>query len=431
MKPPDSKRRTRAEQLVDPATAAPDDVPENLRSVRRPPGAFDPTAPSLIDTNSAAFLAEATRGRVLVADDDRTLRGLIRGALQRAGYEVVEAADGVAALDAVKAGGVDLALLDVQMPGADGIEVCTEIRRKHDSLSLPVIIVTGLDDRDARVWCKAVGADEFLTKPMDVTELLIRVENLLKLRRYHTRLQRQNELLEDTVRVRTARIRAALDDAQKQQRRLRQVLGETFVRLSAAVEFRDLGSAQHVERIGVYAAWVAKLAGLPEDFCTEVGAAAALHDVGMIAVSSDIITQPTGLSPSQRAMMERHPHIGSWILGEGKVPELVLADGIAASHHEWWDGSGYPEGLTGHGIPIGARIVALGDVFDALVSERPWRPAQTVDEAFEHLRAGAGTQFDPTLCGVVLDNQDVFRIIAGGGSPRPSGEEEDGDGTTL
>lgn len=430
MKPRDTRGRKRADQLVDPAAAAPDEVPEDLRSVRKRPGGFDPTTPSLIDTSSTGFLADDTRGRVLVADDDRTLRGLIRGALQRAGYEVVEAADGVAALDAVKAGGVDLALLDVQMPGADGIEVCTEIRRSHDSLSLPVIIVTGLDDRDARVWCKAVGADEFLTKPMDVTELLIRVENLLKLRRYHSRLQRQNELLEDQVLVRTARIRAALEDAEKQQRRLRHVLGETFVRLSAAVEFRDLGSAQHVERIGIYAGWIARLAGLPKELCEEIGAAAALHDVGMIAVSSEIITHPGKLSPTQRALMERHPHIGSWILGEGKVPELFLACGIAASHHEWWDGSGYPDGVTGNSIPIGARVVALGDVFDALVSRRPWRAALTVDEAFEEIRAGAGVQFDPALAAVMLDNPEVFRTIANGEIPRAS-PEDDGASTTL
>jgi putative two-component system response regulator len=428
MKPGKPRPKKKTDQLVDPATMAPDDVPEDLRSVRRRRAGYDPTAPSFIDTSSVDVVAEGGRGRVLVADDDKTLRGLIRGALQRAGYEVFEAADGLAALAAVKAGGIDLALLDVQMPGADGIEVCTEIRREHDSLSLPVIIVTGLDDRDARVWCKAVGADEFLTKPMDVTELLIRVENLLKLSRYHVRLLRQNEHLEDAVRVRTARIRAALDDAELQQRRLRHVLGETFVRLSAAVEFRDLGSAQHVERIGIYAKWLAKLAGLPDELCVEIAAAAALHDVGMIAVSSEIITHPGSLSSTQRALMERHPHIGSWILGESKVPELNLACGIAASHHEWWDGTGYPEGLTGNTIPIGARIVAIGDVFDALISKRPWRPAHSIEDAFDLIRVGAGVQFDPTLAAVLLGNRDVFENIAGGGDPEP---DDDGASETL
>ena len=410
----DRKQRIRADQLVDPATG--DEVDDALISVRRAPPGFDPTAPSLVDTGS--FRAEPeSRGRVLVADDDTTLRGLIRAALGRAGYTVVEVSDGIAALAAVHEGGIELALLDVQMPGADGIEVCTAIRRDHDSLSLPVIIVTGLDDRDARVWCKAVGADEFLTKPMDVTELLIRVENLLKLRRFHLRLQRQNELLEDQIHVRTARIRAALDEAQHKQKRLRHVLGETLVRLGATVEFRDLGSAQHVERIGIYTAWIARLSGLPDQLCEDLRAAAALHDVGMIAVSSSITTHPGPLDPTQRALMERHTHIGSWILGESKVPELALAASIATSHHEWWDGSGYPDRLAGSAIPLGARIVAIGDVFDALVSDRPWRDPMDIDEAFALLRSGSGGQFDPSLVSVVLENPEVFRAIAGGEPP--------------
>lgn len=422
----DNKDWNGAQQLVDPAAEAPDDVPEELVSVRRSPPAFDPTAPSLVDTGS--FRPERERrGRVLVADDDKTLRGLIRAALERARYEVVEAADGRAALEVVRAGDIELALLDVQMPEADGIEVCTAIRREYDSLTLPVIIVTGLDDRDARVWCKAVGADEFRTKPMDVTELLIRVENLLKLRRFHLRLQEQNERLEDQVRVRTARIRASLDEARQHQKRLRHVLGETFVRLSATVEFRDLGSAQHVERIGIYAGWIARLAGLPDELVSDLSSAAALHDIGMIAVPSDIATHPGPLEATQRALMERHPHIGSWILGEGKVPELALACGIAESHHEWWDGSGYPDGLQGHAIPIGARVVAIGDVLDALVSDRPWRAAKTFDEALEVLREGSGKQFDPGLVAVVLENRDTFRAIAGGAIPGDEGY----DGDTL
>lgn len=407
------RKHLKADQLVDPAAAAPGDVPEELVSMRRTARRPDPTAPSLI----APPDTKEYRGHVLVADDEQTLRGLIRGALERAGYRVTEAADGRAAMEAVQGGDIELALLDVQMPEADGIEVCTAIRREHDSLSLPVIIVTGMDDRDARVWCKAVGADEFLTKPMDVTELLIRVENLLKLRRFHLRLQRQNELLEDQVRVRTARIRAALEDAQQQQWRMRHVLGETFVRLSATVEFRDRGSAQHVERIGVYASWIAKLAGLPGEFCRDLADAAALHDVGMIAVSSEITTHPGELDGTQRALVERHPHIGSWILGEGKVPELALACDVATYHHEWWDGTGYPDGLEGDEIPIAARVVAIGDVFDAFVSERPWRGPHTVEETFEHLAAGAGKQFDPALVLVVLENKAIFASIAGGDMP--------------
>lgn len=334
---------------------------------------------------------------ILVVDDEPDNRALICNFLEREGYAVREAGDGQAALGVVARGGVDLVLLDLMMPGMDGIEVCRRIRQSEVGAHLPVIIITASIERELRVAGKRAGCDDYLAKPIDFDELGVRLRNLLVSRHYAEHLENTNQSLEQAVRQRTIKLRQAylrLKEVEEETRLSRQ---EMIQRLARAAEFRDDDTANHVERMSHYCALIARQMGEGDERCQQILLASKLHDVGKIAIPDLILKKPGKLSPAEFEVIKTHSQIGYRILEGSRSKVVQLGATIALTHHEKYNGNGYPQGLRGESIPLAGRICAVADVFDALTSKRVYKDAIPVDEALGILTKERGQHFDPRL----------------------------------
>lgn len=278
----------------------------------------------------------------------------------------------------------DLLLMDLMMPGRDGLEILRELRlRRGPEEYLPVLILTADHSPGARRRGLSAGAQDFLTKPLSPSEVRLRVRNLLETRFLHLALQDQNRLLETRVRERTAAL---------EQARL-----ETLERLAQAAEYRDEKTGAHTRRVAESAAAVARLLSLEEDEVDRIRQAAPLHDVGKIGIPDSILLSPRPLTAEEFATMKTHTVIGADLLSGSDFPVLRCAETIARSHHERWDGAGYPHGLAGDAIPLAGRIVAVADTFDALTHKRPYKPAWSAAAALAEIGEAAGRRFDPRV----------------------------------
>lgn len=278
----------------------------------------------------------------------------------------------------------DLLLLDVMMPGKDGLEVLRELRGRVDPDEyLPVLILTSDQSPGARRRALSAGAQDFLSKPLSPSEVRLRVRNLLETRFLHLALQDQNRLLEQRVRERTADLERA---------RL-----ETLDRLAQAAEYRDETTGAHTRRVGESAAAIARVLGLADHEVDRIRQAAPLHDVGKIAIPDAILLSPRRLTDDEFSVIKTHTVIGGDLLSGSDFPLLLCAEDIARSHHECWDGGGYPHGLAGEEIPLSGRIVAVADTFDALTHSRPYKPAWSVQAALDRIAAASGSQYDPEV----------------------------------
>ncbi len=323
--------------------------------------------------------------RLLIVDDQtENIRYLTR-ILTRTGYRRVYAStDPREALELYRAQEPDLVLLDLHMPGMDGIAVLRELRRMAEpGTYVPVVMLTGHDTPEARQQALGLGATDFIAKPFEVSEVLLRIRNLLQTRWLHCQLQEQNRDLEARVMERTRELDAA------------QI--EILERLAGAAEFRDDNTGQHTHRVAVAAARLARAIGLGEPDIDLLMRAAPLHDVGKIGIPDRVLLKPGALAPEESEIMRKHTTIGAVILRGGRSDLIRMAEEIALSHHERWDGAGYPEGRAGDEIPLVARIVAVSDVFDALSHDRPYRQAWPMPRVVEQLARGRGTHFDPEL----------------------------------
>ena len=325
--------------------------------------------------------------RVLVVDDNATNLELIEQILARAGYtEVLTMHDPDRAVSIVRAWQPDLLLLDLHMPRTSGYELMQQIADViGEPESLPVLVVTADGTQSARNRALASGARDFISKPLDQTELLLRTHNLLQTRDLQLQLQQRNATLDLAVRDRTRE----LDQAQL----------ESLALLAAVGEYHDDETHEHTQRVGESAARLARALDLPDLFVANIRDAAPLHDIGKIGVSRTILRKPGALTEAERAAMKRHAEIGAQILAHARSPVLRLAAEIARSHHERWDGDGYPHGLAGEQVPIAGRITAVADVFDALTHQRPYKPAWEVERAVALILDGSGSQFDPAVVG--------------------------------
>ncbi len=351
--------------------------------------------------------------RITIVDDVPVNVKLLQAYLSQAGFSnVATLGDSTKALAAIHRDRPDLLLLDLMMPGVSGLEILEAVRQDKQLARLPVLIVTGADDGDVKREALDLGANDLLRKPVDVDELIPRVRNLLLIKRH------QDEL-EEKVRQRTRE----LDLAHR----------ELVVCLARAAEFRDSETGHHVFRVGHYAAVIADELGFSESAVSMIQQAAALHDLGKIAVSDTILLKPGKLSPEEFALMQRHCNRGKEIcqpmshdelgvfcahttLGAEIVENcasslLKMAAVIALTHHEKWDGSGYPLALAGEDIPLEGRITAVADVFDALSTRRPYKPAFPLDRCFEVMEEDRGSHFDPqVLDAFVARKKDVVAI---------------------
>jgi putative two-component system response regulator len=343
--------------------------------------------------------------RILIVDDDQKILGLLADMVSSLGHEVETANDGFEAMAKVGLD-IDLILLDVNMPGMDGFEVARSIRKQYLANELPIIMVTGMATREDRIGAVNAGANDFVAKPFDVTEIHVRMKSLLGMKAAHDALRQHKDQLEDIVRRRTQALRTALDDVVEAQRRLRGANLETIQRLVVCAEYKDMGSAAHIQRMSEFSALIARKLRLSPQRVELIYHASPMHDIGKIGMPQKILLKPGKLNQREWRDMKRHPTIGARILQKSTSQLLRLGEIIALTHHEKWDGSGYPKGLRGDEIPIEGRISAVADVFDALTSKRPYKEAFSNDKAFQILWEGRGKHFDPELVDLFLSSVD-------------------------
>lgn len=275
----------------------------------------------------------------------------------------------------------DLIIVDYMMPVLDGLSFIDKVRARHERDDVPILMVTANNERKVRYEALRLGANDFLNKPIDANEFGPRVRNMLKLRQAHLDTRQRAERLADEVRKATAEIH---------EREL-----ETITRLARAAELRDPETGSHIRRMSRYSALIAKTMGWSPDHVEEMLHASPMHDVGKLGIPDYILLKPGALSPGERRVMMQHARIGYDILKDSDSRVVQLGASIALSHHERFDGSGYPRKLSGSEIPMAGRIVAVADVFDAITSERPYKSRWPIESATEYLRRESGTHFDP------------------------------------
>jgi putative two-component system response regulator len=354
--------------------------------------------------------SELSRKRILVVDDDDATRKVTAALVESLGYEAEPARDGLEALAKLRLG-VDLVLLDVMMPGLDGYEVCRRLRRDPHGAGVPVIMVTSLASKDDRLAAVEAGANDFIAKPIDKTELHVRSASLLKMKEAQDALKRHQARLEQIIEEKTAELRRALEEMTEAQRQAYRAQLETVERLAIVAEYKDKVTARHIQRMSEYCAVLARGLRLPPGEVELVLHASRMHDVGKIAVPDAILRKPARLDRAEWAVMRQHPLVGGQILDNSTSQLLQAGRIIALSHHERWDGRGYPGGVAGEAIPLWGRICAVADVFDAVTSARPYKPAFPNEEAFRILREGRGTHFDPRVVDVFFEHLDEILEI--------------------
>jgi putative nucleotidyltransferase with HDIG domain len=315
------------------------------------------------------------RRRVLIVDDDHLVRDALRFALEDAGYDVWAVAHGADALAVLESQAVDIVLSDIFMPGMNGFELLKQIRQRRPDV--PVILVTGFGNIEMARQALKEGATDFITKPYNVSEIPILIErNLMR----HT--------------IESSRTRDLQEEVRRSYR-------ATLEALLAALDTRDTETEGHSERVAAYTMLIAQQLNLSEAELLHIEHGALLHDIGKIGVPDHILYKPGPLTPEEWEVMKQHPVIGYKMCM--KIEMLRPAAPIVLHHHERWDGRGYPYGLNGAEIPLGARIFAIADTLDAMTSDRPYRKALSFAQAREEIERCAGSQFDPELVRVFLE----------------------------
>src|SRR6266850_393622 len=368
------------------------------------------------------------RKRVVFVDDEQNVLNGFRRMLehQSAVWDMVFVDSAGKVLDKTKELEVDVIVSDVRMPGTDGFELLKQLKASERTKDIPVIIVTGNHEEDLKRRALDMEATDLLSKPVNTEELIARVQSALRLKSHQDALKNQNEILDQRVKDRTAELEILA--AKLEQSRL-----EIIWRLGKAGEYRDEETGNHVVRMGCYSRPIAEALGMSSDFAELILLAAPLHDIGKIGIPDAILLKNGSLTPQEWEVMRTHPAIGAAILrhdsrmmrvlGElkprgGSVdlrvdehPVLTMASSIALNHHEKWDGSGYPRGLSGNAIPLEARIVAVADVYDALISNRPYRAALPEANVLAMIRQNVGRHFDPVVHQAFGKSLDEIRSI--------------------
>ncbi|SFJ59315.1 putative two-component system response regulator [Desulfomicrobium apsheronum] len=355
-------------------------------------------------------MMELSHCRVLAVDDTKLNLDILVNSLG-ADYELAVALDGVTALKMVQASPPDLILLDIMMPGMNGYEVLAKLKSRPETRAVPVIMISALSDLHTKSRGFQLGAVDYVSKPFEVEELRVRVRTHLSLAQAHKDLRRHNEILEEKVRERT--------------RELILTQQATIESMAALAEYRDPETGQHIHRVKGYVTLLAEeLRSLPEyagllsrDYIEILALSSPLHDIGKVGVPDQILLKPGPLSADEFREMQRHTDYGrNAILSVqkklGSMPFLKIAEDIVYTHHEKWDGTGYPRGLAGTDIPLSGRIMALADVYDALISRRVYKAPFTHTRAMEIIIDGAGTHFDPDLVSVFGEFAPGFRQVA-------------------
>ena len=345
----------------------------------------------------------STAKKILIVDDEPHNLLLLRTLLAHMGHQVREATNGVDALKALDSG-IDLVLSDVMMPGMNGFELVRRMRELPDLDDVPAIMVTTLGDKNSRLKAVEAGAMDYISKPLDPLELRVRVEAGLRMKQKSDEIRKYQSELAAMVEERTQALHTALAE-------LRESNLDMVYRLAAAAESKDPETAAHLLRMSNYCALLAAKLGLPPDEVDIILHASPLHDIGKIAIPDAILMKPGPLDEDEWRIMRTHTLHGARILANSPNRILQVAEEIARTHHEWFDGSGYPAGLKGGDIGLLGRLSAVADVFDALTSPRPYKPPYPASKAADILRQGRGTHFDPEILDLFLDSFDEVLAI--------------------
>jgi len=324
---------------------------------------------------------------ILVVDDSERSRRLLGTLLTSEGYDYCEADNGKTALSMACTREPDIILLDIMMSGMDGYRVAEWLKQKPETKDIPIIMVTALEDQQSRIRGLAAGAEEFVSKPVNANELQIRVRNLLRLKQAGDILKKHKQILEVQVAKRTKELQTSFV--------------ETIYTLMRAAEYRDDETGAHVKRISYYTKVLAEALGMDETFCEIIFYASPMHDIGKIGIPDRILLKPGGFTPEEWKIMQTHTTLGAGILEDQTSPYLQMGHDIALSHHERWDGGGYPQGSKGEDTPLPARIMQICDVYDALRSKRPYKPTFDHDKTMHIITKGDGrtdpSHFDPEV----------------------------------
>lgn len=357
--------------------------------------------------------------RILIIDDEavnRTLLVRLLDSLPGGGpYQALQAADGETGLALAVDEHPDLILLDVMMPGLNGIEVCRKLKAETATRDIPVLILTGAYSEEPRNEGLAAGANDFLPKPFNREELELRIRNLLTIKEYSDYLKESACRLEQQVQEKTAQIRAAFARLEAANRQIRQAYLDTVLHLTMAAEYKDDTTATHIRRVGRYALALAAELGLDREQQDRLLYATPMHDIGKLGIPDRILSKPGPLTAEEFEMMKEHTTIGAKILTGSESDILRLATAIAGTHHERWDGTGYPRGLRERQIPQAGRIMMLVDVYDALRSPRPYKPEFSHARTVEIIARGDGRtmpeHFDPDLLALFIRREAEFERI--------------------
>jgi putative two-component system response regulator len=349
--------------------------------------------------------------KILVVEDDVMNSRLLTTILTRLGYTVETAFDGITGFEKAESSPPDLILLDLQLPRMDGYEVARRLKLADNTKIIPIVVVSSFAEVENRVKALDAGADDFLSKPIDQVELRARVQSLLKVKLFNDHMVNYQKTLEAEVDKRTRQLSQAFEELKSALDKIKQASLDTTFRLAQAVESRDGVTGVHLKSTGYYFAAIAKVMGLPSQD-VELGLyAAPMHDIGKIGIPDRILLKPGPLDAEEWKIMKLHTTIGGRILSHSDSDVLQMAEQIALTHHEKWDGSGYPNGLKGPQIPIWGRISAIVDVFDALTNDRPYKKALPVDQSLEILKQGTGTHFDPEVSNAFFSIQKEILSI--------------------
>jgi putative two-component system response regulator len=336
--------------------------------------------------------------RILVVDDNNTnLKLLVRLVKKVENCEAVAFSTPDEVLSALPELDFDVAIIDYQMPVYNGVELFTEIVRFEKYANVPVVFITADKDMTTRMAALNAGAIDFLTKPVNPVEFQVRIHNIVNLTIARRQLADQAEWLRREV------------EKAVQELRLREQ--EIIERLTLAAGYKDPETARHTLRVAAYSETIAREMGLSEQFCTDLRLAAPMHDIGKVAMPDTMMLKQGKLTESEFRQMQSHTEVGANILARSHSSLLQLASEIAISHHERWDGQGYPNRLAGEAIPLAGRIVCIADNFDALTTERPYKPAWSYERTVEHILGRSGSQFDPACVAAFERSLPQIRTI--------------------
>lgn len=350
---------------------------------------------------------------VLIVDDDEMNRDLLNDHLETLEYQVIEAENGKIAIEKAIIEQPDLIIMDIMMPVMNGYQAIKELKSIETTKNIPIVIATALGSREEKLEGITIGADDYLTKPIDIEELAVRVKNNLAKKKYTDLLNNQNEILYKKVLQKTKEIQDAFI--------------ETTHRLTLAAEYKDPETGEHIKRISIYTKELAMEMGQPQSFVDTIHYASAMHDIGKVGIPDSILLKPGPLDEQEWSVMQKHTEIGSKIFYQSSSPLLKMAYEIAYAHHEKWNGSGYPRGLKQEEIALPARMMMICDQYDALRSNRPYKSSLSHEKTMDILQNGDGRtlpeHFDPRVLSAFAKVSDRFNDIYTRYSDNSAGEE--------